>query len=249
MFIDLYGGHLIPGTLFFLLGIRWLLVTCYVHAKSTSSDWSASSDNSSSDFSDEDDDGGPREKQLKNRHRRRLNAAAAAEKKSSTAKRSWPNRSRPYRSTPTMPAPCLPCTQIRHEWTESYLKLLGSIIGIVFHAREGFLEYRAAVHDPIGYVTADTWPLIYRVKHHIIMYVAFFIGSIVELLIHCKLRLPARLDRALLLIEFGVEAFVFSNHFHGRNKVDEHFHVLLAMTILCCLLFCILECFNDRQVI
>lgn len=222
MYIDLYGGHLIPGTFFFLLGIRWLLITSYLHAKSTSS-----SDYSSDTSTSEDEsDGGPRERVRK---RRVL-------------------KSKPYRSTPIMPASCLPCTQIRHEWTESYLKLVGSIIGIVFHMREGILEYRAATSDP-AYATPDTWPLIYRVKHHIIMYVAFFIGSIVELLIHCKLRLPARLDRAMLMMEFGVEAFVFSNHFRGRNQVDEHFHVLLATTIMGCLLFTILEAFNNRQVI
>lgn len=232
MYIDLYGGHLIPGTLFFLLGIRWLLVTSYLHAKAVLSSWESSS-NPPSSLEDYDEDSDE------------FNSDESRPRRRATCKAS--QRHFPYRSKPIMAATCLPCTQIRHEWTESYLKLLGSIIGMVFHIREGVLEYNAATSIP-GYANADTWAYIYRVKHHVAMYMAFFIGAIVELFIHCGLRLPARLDRALLIIEFGVEAFVFANHFHGRNEVDVQLHFLLAVTIIGCLAFTILEAFNERQV-
>lgn len=226
--VDLYGGHLIPGTFFFLLGIRWLLVTSYLHAKA----------------------------ELARRNNRNVSKKQKKREEKSNNKKSSKQQQQPrhhaecyyYTSTPTMPAACLPCPQIRAAWTESYLKLVGAIIGLVFHIREGLIAYNTAIEHP-ELATDDTWALIYRVKHHVIMYMAFFLGSIVELLVHCgTYKLPRRLDRAMLIMEFGVEAFVFSNHFHGRINIDVQLHILLAFTIISCLMFSILEAYNDKQV-
>lgn len=84
-----------------------------------------------------------------------------------------------------------------------------------------------------GYFTVqyDLWEMIYRNRPHLVMYFAFALGAIVELLIYYGEPLPKKSEKAMLVVAFAIEAFVFSNHAHGRNHIDAHLHVFLAYAI------------------
>lgn len=68
---------------------------------------------------------------------------------------------------------------------------------------------------------------------------------------HLGVPFPRKLDRAMLIMAFGFEAFIFSNHFGGRepNSVDTNLHIHLAVAVYGVVLFCILEAYNERQVL
>jgi hypothetical protein len=54
----------------------------------------------------------------------------------------------------------------------------------------------------------------------------------------------------MLIIPYAFEAFIFSNHFNGRiRSVDVQFHLLLALTIYGCVIFCTLESLYQREVL
>lgn len=91
---------------------------------------------------------------------------------------------RPYKSSVSMPAIFLPAYTpwyIRHPAFESCFRLVCSFVGLLFHPIDALDDYykasTATVHD------AHRWDMIYRVKHHFALYLAFAIGAIVEVCI------------------------------------------------------------------
>ena len=84
---------------------------------------------------------------------------------------------------------------------------------------------------------------------HITMYSMFILGSIVEILMYHGANLPAKLDQVCGVIAFGVEAFIFANHLHGRSMLDTTIHVYLVYSIYGCVLFSLAEVFNSKQVL
>lgn len=84
---------------------------------------------------------------------------------------------------------------------------------------------------------------------HITMYSMFIIGSLVEILMYHGANLPAKLDKVLGVLAFGLEAFIFANHLHGRSMLDSAIHIYLVYSIYGCVLFSIAEVVNSRQIL
>ncbi|CAF1036808.1 unnamed protein product [Brachionus calyciflorus] len=84
---------------------------------------------------------------------------------------------------------------------------------------------------------------------HITMYSAFVLGSIIEILIHYGVDLPKRIEYAMGILAFSIEAFLFAFHLHGKEVVDIYVHMFLVYAIFGCIIFTSLECYNPRNVL
>lgn len=188
--VQFFSGHLIPGTMFILLGLRWSIATSYTLAK---------------------------------------------------------GKGREFRSTTTVNLP-FNFLWLGDRLVETLLKLFAGVYGVVAHeieAAETRLKAEIGQNDEMG----DAWSILYRTRHHTIIYTAFLVSSFVELLIYLNVHLPEKLDKAMLIITFGLEGFVFMFHMSSRSEVDAHMHLLQTVSIFSTMLFSVLEAVNDQQVL
>lgn len=155
-----------------------------------------------------------------------------------------------HRSTVTMNLPCN-FMFLQSQLVETVLKLIGGIYGVSIHVVQADEAKDHAIKGIIEYNGdfGDTWSIMYRTKHHYIIYAVFLLSSIVELLVYFGVHLPKNSDRAMLILTFGVEGFMFLFHLTARSDVDVEFHVMQTASIFGCLLFAVLEAVNDRQVL
>lgn len=155
-----------------------------------------------------------------------------------------------FRSTATMELPP-GFWLLRHRLVETFVKLAGSLYGVVIHwfeanearihAERGILEYDGEF--------GDTWSIMYRTNHHYIIYMGFLLSSLVEALVYVGVHFPRKSQHAMLIITFATEGFMFYFHLTSRTSVDVQFHVMQTLSIFGCVLFSALECVNDRQVL
>jgi hypothetical protein len=100
---------------------------------------------------------------------------------------------------------------------------------------------------PEIYVTK--WYFEYVNAQHITMYSAFILGAVVEIMRYHRVDLPKKLEHVLGALAFGVEGFLFAFHLHSRHPLDIHVHVLLVYAIYGCVLFTILEIYDETQIL
>ena len=81
------------------------------------------------------------------------------------------------------------------------------------------------------------------------MYSSFVLGSIIEIMMYHGVDLPPKLDYALGIISFAIEAFLFAFHLHGKEPVEVYLHVLLVYAIFGCVASCALEAYDDTQIL
>ena len=117
----------------------------------------------------------------------------------------------------------------RHVPIEVYLKLLaliGAIIG--------------------EYMTMDS----HRANlQHIMMYAFFAFHPIFELLYHHKVEIiPKKLDYLSAILAFGMEAFLFHEHLHGRPHMDIQLHTYLILAVIMCGLSAAFEMYHINDV-
>ena len=167
---DLLAGHLYPGCGFAFLGFWWSLSTAIRYVRAENS-------------------------QMRNKQ-----------------------RTNPYRSSASIPILFLPFSCLQHPCIESIIKLLASLAGIIWHTIE-VKELERNQHSSI--ITSDlehsslinsinstnssgidsmkvrnmSMILTHRTKHHVVIYVGFFLGAIFEILIHARMRLPKKLGK------------------------------------------------------
>jgi hypothetical protein len=176
-----------------------------------------------------------------------------------------------YHSTVTMPCICCP-TRIRNFPTESFIKVIATIIGILGEIVTGIkihpapsinIDTKVTSSNPMNMaehhhdgkrqaiptVEVTTWHFEGANAQHVTMYSAFLIGSIVELLMHYKVHLPQRLDHICGIFAFAAEGILFQFHLHGRDDLDIHIHTLLVIAIYGCVFTSILEYSNPHNVI
>ncbi|CAF0708794.1 unnamed protein product [Brachionus calyciflorus] len=182
------------------------------------------------------------------------------------------NRKRPFKSSVTMPCIFLPCATLRTAPVESYLKAILALIALVIEILTSYsisyltidelnrlnnmanMESSGGEH---GHKRAvETAQKLY--KHysfalgnfqHVTMYSAFIIGAIVEILVHHKFDLPKRIEYAMGVLAFSVEAFLFAFHLHGKEVVDVYVHLFLVYAIFGCIICAGLECYNPHNVL
>lgn len=167
-----------------------------------------------------------------------------------------------FKSSVTMPFLCLNSRRLRKFPFESIFKCLASITGLVMETING-LEYQSkntvAVKTPnldnhvhkrfSNGLEAKTLTFDTINSQHIVIYAAFLMSSIIELLIHYNVDLPEKFDYAITIVAFYIEYFVMTFHLHGKEPVDAHIHVLLAYSILGCVIFWALEACDPTQVL
>ena len=137
--VDLYAGHILPGTGYLIYALWWSLTTSIRFARSMNHD------------------GG------KNRP-------------STTS----------YKTSVAMPALFLPKSVpafLRHPAFESCFRFTCSLVGLIYHPIDAYIDYTKAVKGdiiPAFSNIGDRWDLIYRVEHHFSLYLAFAIASFIE---------------------------------------------------------------------
>ena len=83
--------------------------------------------------------------------------------------------------------------------------------------------------------------------HHTAMLFGFFLGSWIEILVHCGVPLPNRINQVMGFLAFAIEGLMMSFHLHARTMIDAHIHQLLALTIICSMIAALGECSNPNQ--
>ena len=220
------GGHLLPGSFFILFGVWWSFITSIRFVQS---------------------------------------------KMKSPFKK---NSRIGYKGTVTMPCICMPCGNLRRAPIESWLKIIFGSIGLAGEIITGVHWVNVATpqidkifdksnnmdHDHGGHVhrrDLSNLPNVpvkslyfeYVNVQHSTMYTAFILGSIVEILVHYRYDLPARIEYVFGIVAFSIEGFLFANHLHSRNALDIHVHVLLVYAIYGCVVACTLECYKPNQIL
>lgn len=166
-----------------------------------------------------------------------------------------------YKATVTMPCICLPCHKMP---LESYLKAVLAFIALLAEAYTGYkVRYRPrselqiqlnhSEHMHHHHKRSDDLVRVTSFElgnaQHITMYSAFILGAVVEILVHHGASLPKRIEFAMGIMAFSVEAFLFAFHLHGKEPVDAFVHILLVYSVIGCIIFTTLEAYNPKQVL
>jgi hypothetical protein len=108
----------------------------------------------------------------------------------------------------------------------------------------------AGGHEPlVPEMPVKSWYFEYVNQQHSTMYSAFILGSIVEIMVHHKVNLPAKIEYVCGILGFAIEAFLFANHLHSRAPLDIHVHTLLVYAIYGCVIFSILEAYDPSNIL
>ena len=222
------GGHLLPGSFFLLFSIWWSFITAIRYVQS------------------------------KLRSPYKKNATVG------------------YKSTAWMPCLCLPCGPLKRGPVESYLKFFLALVGLLGEIITGLsIRYKPIsslsktlttdsimsdgehhehnhVHKRDASLPNETmisyWHMDYANAQHVTMYSGFMLGALVEILMYHRFDLPAKLDYACGILGFAIEAFLFVNHLHSKEPLEVHVHVLLVYAVYGCIIFCVLEYVNPKEI-
>lgn len=180
-----------------------------------------------------------------------------------------------YQSSVTMPCLFLPCANLRRGPVESYFKLILMSIGILGEAYTGYkthwhpksffephttnsvehMEHHHHHKRSSNLTTIEpeelikSWSFEHDNAQHITVYFVFLMGAIVEILVAYRFNLPARLPHVFGSIAFGIEAFVFANHLHGRTGLDVMLHTFFVYAIVGCFISATLETVRPNQIL
>ena len=177
-----------------------------------------------------------------------------------------------YKSSATMPCLFLPCVSLRRAPVESYLKAILAFVALVIEGYTGYsISYltldqlnqlnmesmqshgdhghKRAVDPNDQHKLYKHYNISYGNIQHITMYSAFIVGAIVEIMVHHGVQLPKRIEYAMGIMAFSVEAFLFAFHLHGKEPLDVHVHMFLVYAIVGCIIFVSLEAYNPKQVL
>lgn len=137
-------------------------------------------------------------------------------------------KTNPYRSSASMPLIFLPCSLLHRPSFESIVKLLATLAGIIWHSIEVNQElsrHHVMTNPSHEHALNSTMNmsmiLAHRTKHHVAIYLGFFLGSIVELMIHAGIQLPKKLGNTYFLFN---SLFLFSILF-------EFFFLLICLNL------------------
>jgi hypothetical protein len=83
--------------------------------------------------------------------------------------------------------------------------------------------------------------------HHTAMLFGFFLGSWVEILVHCGIALPLPINQVMGFLAFTIEGLMMIFHLHARSMIDAHIHQLLGLTIFCSMLGALAECYDPNR--
>ncbi len=146
-----------------------------------------------------------------------------------------------YHSTTTFP--CLCCSSSGNIPIESYLKMICTTVGMAGEILTGFTH----LYDET--LKRKTWGFGENNAQHITMFLAFWLAALFEVGVHFKCPLPVGIEFIANILAYGVQAFLFHFHLHGRNEIDIHCHTLLVYAIVFCMLASIWEYNRPNQIL
>ncbi|NXE26611.1 TM45B protein, partial [Ardeotis kori] len=85
--------------------------------------------------------------------------------------------------------------------------------------------------------------------HYTTMYLFFLLSGIVDIVSHCRLKLPLGLDRLSLSVALFTEGLLFCFYDYGDALLDHHLHSLLAMAVFSGAFCSLLEVFLRDHII
>jgi hypothetical protein len=108
-----------------------------------------------------------------------------------------------------------------------------------------------SIHFSIEIITGyDSYPRPHlgdENAHHTAMLFGFFLSACIEILVHCKIPLPKRINQVMQFLAFSIEGLMMVFHLHARSMIDAHIHQLLGLTIVCSMIGAIGECFDPNN--
>jgi len=146
-----------------------------------------------------------------------------------------------YHATTTFPCVC--CSSCRDIPMESYLKLFCSIVGMLGEFITGFTH----LYDET--LKRKVWGFGENNAQHITMFLGFGVASLFEILVHFKYSLPSGIEYLANILAYGIQAFLFHFHLHGRNEIDIHVHTLLVYAIVFCMIGTIWEYNRPNEIL
>ncbi|XP_064485305.1 transmembrane protein 45B-like [Ornithodoros turicata] len=117
---------------------------------------------------------------------------------------------------------------------EGWAKITFAFIGIAGEAYSGLGKGHFALFNNL---------------QHIIMYAAFAIAGVADILTNRRYPLPPQTDYMALLVAVLVEVFLFSFHLHGRSPLDVMVHKLLIYSAVAEAVFVLLEMRNTQTAV
>lgn len=148
---------------------------------------------------------------------------------------------RHYHSTTTFSYMCTPW--LRRIPIESYLKIVCAGLGMLGEFLTGF----APSYDER--FKRDILKFGENNAQHMTMFFGFGFAAFFELLVHYQYSLPDGIEFLANILAYGIEAFLFHFHLHGRNEIDIHVHTLLVYTILFCMMAAIWEYNRPEEIL
>jgi len=126
---------------------------------------------------------------------------------------------------------------------ESYLKLFCTIVGMLGEFITGFTH----LYDET--LKRKVWSFGENNAQHITMFLGFGVASLFEILVHFKYSLPSGIEYLANILAYGIQAFLFHFHLHGRNEIDIHVHTLLVYAIVFCMIGTIWEYNRPNEIL
>lgn len=146
-----------------------------------------------------------------------------------------------YYSTTTFE--CFCCSSYQNKPIESYIKLFCSVFGMLGEFVTGFEH----IYDET--LQRKVWGFGPNNAQHITMFLGFGLASLFEILVHFKYPFPKGIEFFANIIAYGIQAFLFHFHLHGRNEIDIHVHTLLVYAIGFCIIASIWEYNRPNQIL
>ena len=126
---------------------------------------------------------------------------------------------------------------------ESHVKLVCTTIGMLGEFVTGFSHEE----DEVSKRKVLTFGA--NNAQHITMFLAFALAALFEVLVHWKYSLPKGIAFLANILAYGIEAFLFHFHLHGRNQIDVHVHTLLVYSIVFCVMAGVWEYNRPHQLL
>lgn len=208
-----FSGHVLPGSLFVLYGVIWIVFAILTHLKSKSSSTSGKKSNRTK------------------RDQSVMSGMSFFEYKRDLglSRKSW------------LPIPCSTLSRIPLEPIFKVILPFIGVLVEAFLAVDKDSDGKAHIVGSVFHIFREDGHLNSLAKlQHITMYGSFVLSGIVDILT-IFVKFPHQTSPLFLSLAFLVEGILFYFHTGGRNAIDVEIHFILTLVIGICALFAFLR--------
>lgn len=123
-------------------------------------------------------------------------------------------------------------TQFKSSLSYPFFFLQGKLRKILLEPRLRLIMVSSRIIAEVLDSVIQKKPFRINNQHHVTLYIFFGHSAIIDLLIFYGASLPSNIEYVSQIANFGVHAFLFRYHVHGRGDLDVTMHTLLIYTIL-----------------